>query len=138
MASSDQRVNEALFMGVRRALDGYAEEPKNRDAAGRAIGKRLRGTYGFDLRRMADMHPERTAEELYALIIVPGEAPWDTVAAIDAAGSMGGARDAARARRQGPFLDPEAPNLTPPAEIAARVAEIREALKTSRSTPLAR
>ena len=130
-ADSAQRVNRAVAMAVRRLVDGAADAG-NRDGLARTIGKRIQGTYGFDLRRMADMHPERTAEELYALCVVPHEFPWDTEAAVDAAGTRAGDRDAARARRHGPFLDPEDPDLTPAPEIPSRVAELRLAIQGQR------
>lgn len=122
-----QRVNQAVSMAVRRLVDG-APNAQNRDGLGRTIGKRIQGTYGFDLRRRADMYPERTAQELYALVIVPNEFPWDTEAAAEAALSHSGERDRARARRDGPFLDEDDPDLTPPGELAAKVAELRNRL----------
>ena len=114
-------------MAVRRLLDG-AKVTDTSDGLARAIGGRIRGTYGFDLRRMADMNPDRPAEELYALVIVPHEFPWDTAAAIDAAESRAGQRDAARVQRYGPFFDPDDPTLTPAEEVAGRVDELRKRL----------
>ena len=132
MSESDQRVNQALYMAVRKSLDGYNEAPGNRDALARSIGKRLRGMYGFDLRRTADMHPELTAEDLFAHVIVPHEFPWDSEAAQEAAMSRSGERDKARAQRYGPYLDPDAADLTPPEEIPSRIADLRAILKPNK------
>ena len=135
--SPEQRVNHALAIAVRKSLDGYSDEPGNRDALARSIGKRLRGTYGFDLRRTADMNPELTAEDLFAHVIVPHEFPWDAEAVQEAAAVRSGDRDKARVQRYGPYLDPEAPDLTPPEEIPERIADLRASLKRP-GPPLAR
>lgn len=127
-ADSGQKVNRAVAMAVRRLVDG-AKDTANRDGLAKTIGKRIQGMYGFDLRRQADLHLEMTAEELYALVIVPHEFPWDSEASADMAGSASGARDKARAHRDGPFFDPDDPDLTPPEEVPSRMAEIRGLLR---------
>lgn len=133
-----QRVNHALAIAVRKSLDGYSEAPGNRDALARSIGKRLRGQYGFDLRRTADNEPELTAEDLFAFVIVPHEFPWDSEAVQEASMARSGDRDKARSRRDGSFLDPDDPDLTPRADIVARLAEVRKGLHPPRRPPLAR
>jgi hypothetical protein len=126
--AAGQRVNQAVAMAVRRLVDG-ASDAHNRDGLGRSIGKRIQGAYGAELRRMVDLYPDRTAEELYALVIVPHEFPWDTEQAAEAALARIGARDKARARRDGPVFDPDDPDLTPPEEVAGRVAKLRQRMR---------
>lgn len=133
-----QRVNLAVHIATRKALDEYKDPPNNVSALAKAIGKRMQGAYGFELRRMADLYPERTGEELYALVIVPHERPWDTDAAVQAAGSREGDRDKARAHRDGPFFDPHDPYLTPKEEVPARIADLRKLLRQPKGAPLAR
>jgi hypothetical protein len=126
--SASQRVNRAVAIAVRRSVDS-ATHLDNPDAYAIHLGKRIQGTYGAEVRRRADLEPDLTAEELYALVIVPAEFPWDTEAARDAAGMSNlGTRDAARQRRHGPIFDPNDPDLTPPEDIPERVAELRRRL----------
>lgn len=126
--SPEQRVNRAIAMAVRRLVD-QANVAGNRDGLARSIGKRIQGTYGYELRRMVELEPDRTAEELFAVVIVPMEFPWDIEAATEAALSRVGERDKARVQRYGPYLDPGDPDLTPREEIAAKVAELRAAMQ---------
>jgi hypothetical protein len=124
-----QKVNRAVAIGVRRLLDDTDLVGERRDRLAYSIGKRIQGTYGAEVRRLAELEPDLTAEDLYALVIVPAEFPWDTEAAKDAAGMSNlGTRDAARQRRHGPIFDPNDPDLTPPEDIPERVAELRRRL----------
>jgi hypothetical protein len=90
-----QRVNAAIRVAVRRAV---AESPTvgNQRALEIGIGRRLQGTYGAELRRLADSDPALSVAELCEAVIFPAEYPDD----LPEASAYTGDRD--RARRDRP------------------------------------
>lgn len=90
-----QRVNAAVGVAVRRAI---SEMPSigNRQALEVSIGRRLQGTYGAELRRLADNDPALSIAELAEAVIFPGEYPAD---AVELASVHSGDRDRARKGR---------------------------------------
>lgn len=87
-----QRVNAAVGVAVRRAISEMSTIG-NRQALEVSIGRRLQGTYGAELRRVADLQPDLSAAELAEGVIFPAEYPDDATAL---ASVHSGDRDRAR------------------------------------------
>jgi hypothetical protein len=122
------RVTSAVYTATRHILDATAGKG-DRQALGRSIAGRLRGTYGAELYDTAAKYPELNARDLASIVIAPAEYPWDMEAADTAQAVVEGARDRARAVREGPFTDWSDPSFVPPEEVPARVEEIRQMLR---------
>lgn len=123
--NATQRVNEAVAICVRRLLD-TTRDVGDRTSLGREIGKRIQGTYGAELRTLAVARPELSAQQLYEIVILAAEFPWDAGTAKESAQqAFGGDRDKARERRYGPLLDEAVPNPTPPDLIPSLIAAIK-------------
>ena len=69
-------VNRAIGMAVRVSCDFAPADVGDLSAYAHSVGKRLQGTYGAELRRLADDDPELNAEDLYRAVIAPTEFPW--------------------------------------------------------------
>ena len=77
-------------------------------------------------RRLA---PNSSGQQLFEIVILAAEFPWDAATAKEAAQQVfGGDRDRAREKRYGPFLDEMVDEVTPPETVPDRVAEIRASL----------
>lgn len=122
------RVTAAVYCATRHILDSTSGKG-DRQALGRSIAGRLRGAYGADLYSTAAKSPELNARELASIVIAPAEYPWDMEAADTAQSIAEGARDRARAIREGPFTDWSDPSFVPPEEVPAKVEEIRQMLR---------
>jgi hypothetical protein len=107
MSTSLTMVTRAIAIAVRVSLD-LATDVQDEAGYAETVRRRIQGTYGFELRRLADAHPEMGSDELYAAVIAPKEFPWLVVEnphAIDL--EAAGERDRARTAR--PNADPPAP-----------------------------
>jgi hypothetical protein len=77
-----------------------------------AVGKRIQGTYGAELRRMADYNETLTPDDLYFAVIAPGEAQRPAAAA-----------PPAYKQSPGPFLDESVPGASVPQFVRDAVVE---------------
>lgn len=132
MSDPVQLINQAVAICVRRHLD-TKRDVVDRTSLGREIGRRVQGTYGVELRALTEARPELSGQQLYEIVILASEFPWDAPTAKAAADqAFSGDRDRARTARCGPFLyEIPGTEITPPEEVPGRVAAIRQSLERS-------
>jgi hypothetical protein len=108
---STQRVNRAVAIAVSHALtaSGAVDNPRAFEVA---VGKRIQGTYGAQLRRLADSDATLTPDDLYAAVIAPDEKLPKTTSV------MQGFKQS-----PGPFLDASVPSGGVPEFVRDALAE---------------
>ena len=116
-----RRVREALYYANGRVMD---ELPFTRDSKrqGKEQFRRLSGTYGLELRKLATERPELSPEELAAAVVAPAEFPEDLEVAAIALDIISGERDRIRRSRPG---DPVDLSIPIPSDISQRIEELR-------------
>ncbi len=125
-----KRVELAISSAVRRIFANDAPT-YGRHKWGTDLRRRLSGTYGAELRQLADSRPDLSTEDLVAVVIAPTEFPWVEDAEEMAARINSSARDRTRKARYGPIGDfPDAP----PPDLAERVAELRSIVAAAEIT----
>jgi hypothetical protein len=120
--SASQSVNAAVHLAVAKIL-ATKTDVTDRHALGQSIGRRIQGTYGADLRRLAEADPDANAEELVAVVIALHEHALDDALARQLRDDReAGARDRVRKRNYGEPVDL---NVPIPADLSERIAAIR-------------
>lgn len=118
-------VSRAVAIAVRVSCD-LTQNVSDEVGFAHSVGKRIQGTYGAELRRVADQDPAASAQDLYEAVIAPVEFPWMAVEnphapALLAAGDRDRARHA-KADWQKPHSAADIP-LDP--DWRERLAEVR-------------
>lgn len=151
-------VARAIAIAVRVTID-LTQNVDDETAFGHQVGKRIQGTYGAELRRLAEADPEASAQDLYEVVIVPKEFPWLAVENPHAGVLLeAGARDRARHARPNPEptepvvvdeawhaglaaakaavskpdLTPRVPEHVPDPEFVAHIDELRRCAEEGR------
>lgn len=120
--SPNQRVNAAIHLAVAKIL-ATKQDTQDAHALGQSIGRRLRGTYGADLRHLVEADADASSEELVAVVIAPHEHALDDALAVQLREDrIAGQRDRVRKRNYGEPVDFTVPI---PDDLSERIAELR-------------